>query len=346
MTISKDFAPVAETGELEATGGLFGRLGRRHNLEPLGGGFTRILLDEHGRAIFSGDQLSAGQKYWARARSWVKIDTGTHRLAYDVEFSDPSGSAGFVAKMTVTASVQDAEGAAQDGCTSAEEILVPVLREAIEVAGGKATAPAGGDPIETLSSAREQARAAARKLVGKEPNVPNWLAAKVTAVSVDFDTTTAKHHADLVEKKHGGHLIEAKGEHDQKEMEGTLKVRDIVRENLAPHLRDSLGREIEAVVANPSTENLNAFASKISEGDMARQEAGITFIKALMDGNYIDKDDPVHVALLEMSSQLIKSLSANPAQALGSGQSKPEIEAEAGDDGDDAAGGESDGDDA
>lgn len=333
MTISKDFAPVAEKGELQAARGLLGRLGRRHDLEPLDGGFARILLDEQGNPIVSGEQISAGQKYWARARSWVKIDIGTHRLQYDVEFSDPSGSAGFIAEISVTASVKDAAGAAQDGCTSAEEILVPVLREAIEVASGKAASPTGDGPITALSSAREQARAAARKLVGREPDVPAWLAAQVKAVSVDFDSTTAKHYADLVDKKHGSHLIEAEGEHDQRKAELMLKIRGIVRESLEPHLRDPVGRQIEAVIAEPSTENLNAFASKMAAGDLARQQAGITLIETLMDKDYVDKDDPLHVALLKMGPKLIESLSADPQPALGSGSSPPEIEAEAGNEG-------------
>jgi len=328
LTSSRDFAPVTEKGELQAASGLLGRLGRRHDLEPLDGGFARILLDEHGAPVASGKQLSAGQKYWARARSWVKIDTRAHRLEYDVEFSDRSGSAGFVAKIAVTASVVNAQGAAKDGCTSAGEILVPVLSEAIEVATGRTAPPSEGNPVADLNAAREQASAAARKLVGKPLKAPKWLSATVDAVSIEFDQVTAKRHADLIETRHGSHLIEAEGENKQIEAETEMKLRDIVRTSLEPHLRDSVGREIEAVVSNPSTENINAFAAKMADGEGERQQALFAVVQQLIDKDYLDKDDPIYRTLVEVSSKALEGMYGGQSPALSAGDTPPEIPAE------------------
>ena len=319
MTASKDFSPVVEKGELQAPTGLLGRLGRKHDLEPLPGGFARILLDEQGAPLVSGEQLTAGQKYWTRARSWVKIDIGTHRLEYEVDFSDPSGSAGFTAKIAVSASVRNAEGAARDGCTSAGEVIIPLLREAIEVAAASSSPAEEEDPIAALSAMRVRAREAARTLVGNEPTVPEWLSATVTAVSVDFDEATAKRHADLVEKKHGTHLIAAEGENEQKKAETAMKVRDIVRESLEPHLRDSMGREIEVVISNPTTENINAFASKMADTELGRQQALFAFVQSLIDKDYLDKEDPMYRTLVQVSSKALEGLYEGAPPALTGG---------------------------
>jgi hypothetical protein len=284
-----------------------------------------VLLDEQGKPLASGEQLTAGQKYWTRARSWVKVDVGTHRLEHEVDFSDPTGSAGFTAKIAVTASVRDAEGAVRDGCSSAAEILVPLLREAIEVAATSSPPAEEGDPIAALSAIRGQAREAARGLVSTEPAVPEWLSAKVTAVSVDFDEETAKRHADLIEKKHGTHLIAAEGENEQKKAETAMKVRDIVRESLEPHLRDSMGREIEVVISNPTTENINAFASKMADTELGRQQALFAFVQTLIDKDFLDKEDPMYRTLVDVSSKALEGLYDGGPPALGGGTSAPEI---------------------
>lgn len=322
MTAS-DFSPVAETGEIPAPSGIFGRWGRKHSLEPLGGGFARILLDEQGRSQASGNQLTAGQKYWSGARSWVKVDTGTHRLQYTVDFSDPLGSAGFIATISVTASVKDADGAAQDGCTSAGEILVPLLREAIEVAAGSVAT--GEDQTATLSARLAVARNAARALVGTEPSVPVWLAATVTSVSVDFDDTTARRHADLTEKQHGTQLIAAEGENRQMQAKTEMEVRDIVRNSLKPHLRDSMGSEIEAVVSAPTTENINAFAAKLSNTEQGRHQALFETVQVLIDKDMLDPENPVFEALVQASSKALEGMYEGGAPELEGGTGAAEI---------------------
>jgi len=327
VTASSDFSPVVETGELQAPSGLLGRLKHKHDLEPVGSGFVRILLDDQGVPLASGEQLTAGQRYWTRARTWLKIDVGAHRLRYEVDFSDPSGSAGFIATISVEASVQDTEGAARDGCTSAGEILVPLLREAIEIAVGSSSPAVGEEPIAALSAMRAQTREAARSLVGTEPSVPSWLSATVTSVSVDFDETTAKRHADLIEKKHGAHLIAAEGENEQMKAKTAMEIRDIVRNSLEPHLRDSMGREIEVVVSNPTTENINAFASKMADTELGRQQALFAFVQSLIDKDFLDKEDPMYRTLVQVSSRALEGLYEGGPPALGGGTGANEISA-------------------
>lgn|GEM_PF-3713456 len=327
MTASSDFSPVVETGEIQAPSGLLGRLKHKHDLEPVGGGFVRILLDDQGVPLASGEQLTAGQRYWTRARSWLKIDVGAHRLRYEVDFSDPSGSAGFIATISVEASVQDAEGAARDGCTSAGEILVPLLREAIEIAVGSSSTTAGEEPIATLSAMLAKAREAARGLVRTEPSVPSWLSATVTSISVDFDEITARRHADLIEKKHDTHLIAAEGESEEMKTRKAMEIRDIVRNSLEPHLRDSMGGEIEAVVSNPTTENINAFASKMADTELGRQQALFAFVQSLIDKDFLDKEDPMYRTLVQVSSKALEGLYEGGPPALGGGTGANEISA-------------------
>lgn len=327
MTASNDFSPVAGSGEIQAPSGLLGRLKHKHELEPVGSGFVRILLDEQGAPLASGEQLTAGQRYWVRARSWLKIDVGAHRLQCEVDFSDPSGSAGFIATISVEATVQSAEGAARDGCTSVREILIPLLRESVEIAVGSATMAAGDEPIAALSAMRAQAREAARTLVDTEPSVPNWLKATVTSVSIDFDEATAKRHADLIEKKHGAHLIAAEGENEQMKAKTAMEIRGIVRSSLEPHLRDSMGREIEVVVSNPTTENINAFASKMADTDLGRQQALYAFVQSLIDKDFLDKEDPMYRTLVQVSSRALEGLYEDGPPALGGSSSAKELPA-------------------
>ena len=327
MTASTDFSPVAGRGELKPESGLLGRFRRKQDLEPVGSGFVRILLDEQGSPIASGEQLSAGQKYWSRGRSWVKVDVGTHRLEYEVDFPDPSGSAEFVARVAVTASVEDAVGAAADGCTNVAEILVPVLEEAVAVVTGKVTRTKESDPIAALHSMRKKARNAVRKLVGESLDVPPWLSARVTAVTVEFDSVTAQHHATLVERKHGGHLIAADGENEMVKTETAMKIRDMVRTSLAPHLSDPATRAIEVVVSDPSTENINAFAAKMAEGEIGQQRALVAFVQTLLEKDYLDKDDPLYKTLVQVSSMGLEGLYVNQPSALGRGASAAELKA-------------------
>ena len=331
MSATDDFSPVVEEQEFVTETGLLGRRRRRHDLEPLGAGYTRILLDDRGVPLHTGEQPSAGQRYWSRAgRSWVKVDLRPHILEYQIQFSDPTGRAGFIATVTVNSSVKDAEEVAKEGATSVKDILVPALREAIERASDKGHSVDKDDPVSALGTMRIHASKAAKGLVGDVKGIPSWLVAKVTAVSVDFDAATDSHRNELIKRSRDGQLIVAAGNNEKIEKTTAMEIRGIVRDSLTPHLANPATRAIEVVAGDPSPENINALVSTLNgiEGD--QQRATIALLQELIDKDYLDKEDPIYKAIVDVAARVIRGDSFTEARSsLGAGATAKEITAEA-----------------
>jgi hypothetical protein len=328
LSVTDDFSPIADEGEFKAEGGLLGRLRRRHNLEPVSGGYARVLLDEEGAPVLTGDQMSAGQKYWSRARSWVKVDVRRHTLEYEIRFSDPSGRAGFIATITATCSVKDPEMAVVEGAEGVKDVVVPALRAAIKRVSNTSPDIEGDDPVKTLSAMRVRASQSADEVVGQVPGVPAWLSAEITAVSVDFDAATASHRDELIRRSRDGQLIIADGENKKIETNTSMEIREIVRTSLTPHLANPATRAIEVVASDPSPENINALVNALNGVEAAQQSATIALLQELIEKDYLDKEDPIYKAIVDVAARVIRGESFSEARSsLGTGTPAKEITA-------------------
>ncbi len=319
MPGSEDFSPIVEEAQLDASGGLLSRLRRRQEVTPLSAGFERVLLDEDGSPP-PGGQLSAGQKYWSRARSWAKVDVGLHNLSFDIRFSDPTGTAGFVAKLAVATKVENAAGAVSSGATSVKEFLEPALSQAISEVRLEAHPGDGEDPAAALTAMAAEANTALGKaLKGDVPGLPDWLSAQCSSVVVNLDAETAKHRDELVGRARGGQLLKADGANKQIERVQEMDMRDFVRERLAPHFTDPVARIFELVAADPSQQNIEKAVGAVSGMENEHRAAVLSVLEDAINNDLLDVEDPMYQAMVEMVVKALKgaSLAAAPAAALG-----------------------------
>ena len=301
MKSSEDFSPIAEQGELELEAGFLYRLKRRREIAPIAPGFTRVLLDAGGSPI---DEVTAGQKYWSRARGWVKVDVRDKSLEYEIPFPDPSGIAGFVAVIDVTASVVNPQGAISAGAESVENIFRPVLQNAVRKAHRNSAVDESRDPVAILNDLRLAAGENVEALVGPVEGLPEWLAARVTAVSVDFDEATSKHREDLVRRKRAAVLADADTESEAAQARGRVKVQRIWEEGFANRLADPERRALARIATDPSPENVDRVAAQFDAIEADGRTAMVGFFQVALEKGYFPEEKSILEALQSMQTQL------------------------------------------
>ncbi len=317
---ASDFSPIVEQGDLEIEGGLFSRLKRRRELAPISPGYTRVLLDGNGNPI---DQQTAGQKYWSRARGWVRVDVRSHPLEYAVKFPDPTGLAGFVAEVSLSARVNDPDGAVAEGADSVEDFLHPTLQKAVRQAHGKAAdVDPSASPVEVLNNLRLNATENLESLLGPLEDLPPWLSAKVTAVTVELDETTAKHREELVGKLRAVAVADADRLGETAKARNELEVRRIWEDGLAGRLADPERRALMRLAADPSKENVDDVAAEFNQLDAEKRAAVLGFFRLAVEEGHFPEDEGLLDAFRQMEAQM-----AMPQGALGVGRKPEQVEA-------------------
>jgi hypothetical protein len=307
-----DFSPIAEQGELEVEGGLFSRLKRRRELAPIAPGFVRVLLDGDGNPI---DQQTAGQKYWSRARGWVKVDVRSHPLEYTIQFPDPTGLAGFAAELLVSARVSEPAGAVAEGADSVEDLLRPSLQKAVRKAHGKATqVNESENSVNILNQLRLNATENLETLLGDLDDLPHWLSAKVTAVTVELDEATARHREELVGKLRAVAVFDADGQSGAAKARNELAVLKIWEEGLAGRLADPERRALMRLAADPSKDNIDVVAAEFNQLDAEKRAAVLGFFRLAVEEGHFPEDEGLLSAFRQMESQMAK-----PQGELGGG---------------------------
>jgi hypothetical protein len=321
-----DFSPIAEQGELELDAGFFSRLKRRREMAPLSAGFTRVILDAQGSPI---DELTAGQKYWSRARGWVKVDVRSHPLEYKIPFADPSGMAGFVAVVDVTVSVTDPHAAVSAGAESVEEILRPALQNTVRKAHGKSPVNTSENPVAVLNNLRLAADENLEAIVGRVNGLPDWLEARVTSVHVELDEATAKHREELVEKMRAVAVADADSESEAAKARGQLKVHKIWEDGFANRLADPERRALARIAADPSRENIDRVAAQFDEIEAEGRSAMVAFFRVALEEEYFPEEKAILKALQSMEARL------GGPPALKQGEEANNVESASGGDGED-----------
>lgn len=328
-----DYSPVVEQGELEPGSGLRARLRRREELAPLGAGFVRVLLAEDGTPLVGDKQLTPGEKRYMRARSWLRVDVGHHRLDYRVVFSDPSGHADFTATVAVDAVVRDAVELVREGVTNVKDVLEPALRRAVADAGETGEAPASGsveDQIAALTAMRQQARSRIRGLE-EQPlrGLPAWLGAMVISTVVDFADGTRGHYDQLVKLAQHGQVIGATAKNEELRTLGELTVRRLWREDLLPHLSDPSRRVFEQAFAKPTAENIAIAVEQANDREMVLLQEVIRSFENMATQGIVEKDDPGIRAFVALVHRLPEMFTGG-GTALPAGVSNPALHAESG----------------
>ena len=324
-----------EEGELEQPLGLRGLLRRRAEASAPGGGRARVLAFDDGTYSTGTEERSAGERHWSRPpRRWVDVDVAPHTLDFEVAFTDGAGRAGFVASATVECVVEDPAAVARLAIRSVRPHIEPALKETVAEAGARVKS-GKGDPTQALARSRHAAEAAARKALSKglESRLPTWLSVRVASVSVRLDAETERHRHDLVERHRTSELIDADRQIQRKETTYAIEERQRWRDELLPHLTDPVRRTFEAVISNPTPENIAAVVSQMSEIDQADRQAVFAAFQRLIDKDFITEDTPIYQAFMGAFMEAVqrRPLGSGPPQLSGSGQ--PEQLEPAGDEG-------------
>jgi hypothetical protein len=314
-----DFSPIAEQGELELEAGLFSKLRRRREIAPVAPGFVRVLLDADSAPI---EELTAGQKYWSRARGWVKVDVRSHSLEYTISFPDPSGLAGFVAVVDVTVAVSDANGAVAQAAESVGEILRPALQNAVRKAHSDSQGPdQEANPVAVLNSLRLAATRNVEKLIGPVAEMPPWLNAKVTSVTVELDEATAKHREELMGKIRAVALADADGQSEVAKAENELRVRKVWELGMGDQLAHPEKRALARIAADPSRENIDRVANELDQIEAQGRTAFVQVLREAIDKGHFPDDDEIRHALGALEQLFNKQQQvleeAEPAKEVG-----------------------------
>ncbi len=315
---SNDFSPIAEQGELEHEAGIFSKLRRRREIAPIAPGFVRILLDANGAPI---EELTAGQKYWSRAHGWVKVDVRSHTLEYEISFPDPSGLAGFLAVVDVSATVTDPVGVVREGAESVEEIIRPTLQNAIRKAHAGSSAPGEDeDPVTVLNELRVTADRNLESLIGSVPKMPAWLSVKVSSVAVELDRATEEHRKELMTKIRAVALADADGKSEVAKAKNEMMVRRVWEDGFANHLADPEKRALARIAADPSRENIDRVAGQFDQIEAQGRAAIVETLREAINKGYFAEDDAIHNAISALEKQY-----GNPQHALGAGTESKEV---------------------
>jgi hypothetical protein len=309
-----DFAPIVEQGELEAAAGVLGRLRRRRKLPSVGIGVELVLADKAGKPVAAGKQISGGERYWAKATSWIKVDVAEHTLECKIPFPDPTGRAGFTATVTVSATIVDSSNVAESAVASVKGFLEPVLSEAIANYASTVKPSSSSDPVAALNDSRRRAEIALRKSMRKKlADLPGWLSAQVKSINVGFDDATKRHYDDLVRRAREGELIDATAKNEYVEATHAIELRDQWRAALVPHLSDPATRSFEVVFSDPSPQNIARVVDQVNATDALARERVYHVLSSLIDNDHLHKTSE----LSEMMKEIMASL------RIGEGQDEP-----------------------
>jgi hypothetical protein len=307
-----DFSPIADRGELELPTGLRARFRRKAALQPIDLGFKRILVGANGVYADESEQ-TAGERYWSSKRSWVKVDVRPHTLRYEVPVTDPRSGAGFVAAISLVATVVDATAIAKQGIDTVSSFLEPSVLEAIRGVSIDLE-PSTADPIRVLSETRQRVEALLSKaLQGTQlHDLPRGLSARITSISVEFDAATQHHHADLIARTRTGELIEADAVNKEKETHHAIAQRQRWRDELSAHLADPARRAFEIVLSDPTPANIAMVVAQANDADRERRGALVEVLQSMIAKDYVDKGDPIYQAAVTLVESLQEGLQVTP----------------------------------
>jgi hypothetical protein len=325
-----DFSPITEHGEVKAPVGIFGRLTGQRDLPTVGLGIELVLTGKDGKPIAGGAATTAGEKSWAKAASWIKVDTSEHTLEFKIPFRDPTGLAGFDATVTVGAAVANSSQVASLGVTSVKDFLEPLLNEEVTDGSKSVAAITDDNPIAALNEARSAAEAALREKVrGAIEDAPPWIKATVKSINVAFDAATNTHYDELVERGREKQRIDAVADNEELETQRTIKRDALWREALSDHLSDPGMRSFEAVFRDPTPQNIDRAVQAVNASEAADRELTAEILTQLITKNHLHDWGEVGEAV-EQIRQAIKGGNAQGGrQALNAPDTEAVIDVDA-----------------
>lgn len=325
MAHPDDFSPILEQGELEAASSMLGRIRGRRELPSAGVGVELVFADKDGKPV---KKSSGGEKYWAKATSWIKIDVAAHTLEFKIPFPDPTGRAGFLAAVTVSTEIVDASKVATSGITGVKGIIEPILGEVVTDCASKVKPSSGEDPVAVLNDSRRAAESALRKSIHENVmGLPRWLAAQIASINVAFDDATKRHYDDLVKRARETELVDASAEIKKHQTTHEIALRDTWRAALSEHLSNPATRSFEVAFSDPSPQNIARVVDQVNATDAVVRERVFQVLSSLIDNDHLHKTSELSEMMREIASSLKIGEGREPA-SLAAGSKQTAIEAE------------------
>lgn len=296
-----DYSPITDQGELEAPGGLFGLLTKKQELPVVSGGFRLVLIDKHGKPISSADRPTAGEKRFAGARSWVKVDVSAHMLEHTVSFRDPTGQVGLQAAVSVRCSVIDPCAVAEKPPGSVGRIVQTALREAIARIASEA-APSTDQSADTVAALTEARRSAEQQLrqalVGKACTLAEpAIEAEVESVSVSFDDATQEYYTQLIAGVRDDTMRGAERGREVTETAHEIGLRKQWRDALTPYLSNPALAALELVFADPSQQNIAKVVDHLNSTEESMREQVFHVLSSLIEKDHLHKTSELPAAV-------------------------------------------------
>jgi hypothetical protein len=331
--MTEDRSPIADRGEIEQRRGLAGLFGGADRSIPAPEPGQRLVLVGRDGGVTTGEPgRSAGERHRDRPHRWLLVDEQEHQWTFPIAFADTATTAGFVATVSVTASVRDPLAVARKGVDSFTGHLEPALTSA--VAGAAAVVgddvATGPDPVKALTDARKRVLGGLRDHLGARLDtvLPEWLSARVTSVTIDFDAATRRHYDDLVERARLGHVIEADNANDERRDKGEIARRGRWRAALGDAVANPILGLLEVAAADPSRDNIASVSAHVLQLYRDSAEHGRETMLELIRNDHLDETGPLYASLMKTLEGAMPNLlpGAAPAPGLNVGTT-PQIDA-------------------
>jgi CHAT domain len=319
-----DFSPIVERRELATT--TLSRLRRTRRPPSVGVGYELVLANRDGQPIAAESNILGRGRSRARAGVWITIDIAEHMLEFKIPFPDPTGRAGFLASVTVRAAIVDASKVAASGIRGVKGIIEPILSKAIADRMSKVKPSSCEDPVAVLNDSRRAAEGALRTSMHENvTDLPGWLAAHVTSITVTFDDATKRHYDDLVKRARESELIDASAEIKTRQTRHEIALRDAWRAALAEHLSNPAARSFEVAFSDPTPENIARVVDQVNAADAVARARVLHILSSLIDHGHLHETDELSSVAMEIMGGLDVELGRGDLPQVSVGQENVQI---------------------
>jgi len=294
MTQTQSNRPlVVRSGAIEPDRRRFKFRRLRMELPDVEHGQQLILLDTAGQATIA-THATAGERAFGSYASWVVVDAGGRDLQLDYADVFSTSYARYIVTVNVHVDIHVDAGfgrqLALSGITSLEEQFRPTLSALLKRTLRNQEFPTDNlaDPVLHLRKLGEDLLN--DELVGRTlADLPPWLVVSVRDIVVRDDAAAASHLVALRQARNAKQLTLANGVDKLAGLELTLKQRELLQQTIGNNMQTASGAAMEAVLMNPSAQNIQTAIQTLQTSETREQELFIRFVEHL-DGSDLAAD--------------------------------------------------------
>jgi hypothetical protein len=206
---------------------------------------------------------------------------------------------------------------AQNGLTSVRAAVLPKVQRAVAATQSELDVREDGDRDDPAAFQRLRAQTTEvlwQQLERQLDYLPTWLNAEISSVVVELDAAAGAHTTALVSTEHDGRQAAAR-------TASKLGAMDEVAERLLPRLSDPHQRIFIKALMDPSADNIDEAIALAAQAENETAGYMLQLVHRLLDGDYIDKSDPVYASLVAVVDGSLQQLGrATHLTALGTGE--------------------------